>query len=123
LSKLHQTSFGQETSNKMEKEKCESKSLISTLAIGDFESNSVANGFNKLGEAQNISSEKETLECQLNEEISKLKNELNIIQSEKQELEGMFQVASNNLEALKAQLLESEKKLQIYRQNLLQVRN
>lgn len=103
--------FEQENSNKMEKEKYESKSLISTLAIGDFESNSVANGFNKLGEAQNISSEKETLECQLNEEISKLKNELNIIQSEKQELEGMFQVTSNNLEALKAQLLESEKKV------------
>lgn len=103
--------FGQENSNKMEKEKYENKSLISTLDIGDFESNSVANSFNKLGEAQNISSEKETLECQLNEEISKLKNELNIIQSEKQELEGMFQVASNNLEALKAQLLESEKKV------------
>lgn len=103
--------FGQENSNKMEKEKYENKSLISTLDIGDFESNSVANSFNKLGEAQNISSEKETLEYQLNEEISKLKNELNIIQSEKQELEGMFQVASNNLEALKAQLLESEKKV------------
>jgi len=103
--------FGQENSNKIEKEKYENESSISTLAIGSFESNSVANVFNKLGEAQNISSEKETLECQLNEEISKLKNQLNIIQSEKQELEGMFQVASNNLEALKAQLFQSEKKV------------
>lgn len=104
--------FGQENSNKIEKEKYENESSISTLAIGSFESNSVANVFNKLGEAQNISSEKETLECQLNEEISKLKNQLNIIQSEKQELEGMFQVASNNLEALKAQLFQSEKKVE-----------
>lgn len=104
--------FGQENSNKIEKEKYENESSISTLAIGSFESNSVANVFNKLGEAQNISSEKETLECQLNEEINKLKNQLNIIQSEKQELEGMFQVASNNLEALKAQLFQSEKKVE-----------
>lgn len=103
--------FRQENSSKIEKEKYENESLISTLAIGSVESNSVANVFNKCGEGQNISLEKETLECQLNEEINKLKKQLNIIQSEKEELEGMFQMANNNLEALKAQLLQSEKKV------------
>lgn len=103
--------FGQENSSKIEKEKYENESLISTLAIGSVESNSVANVFNKCGEGQNISLRKETLECQLNEEISKLKKQLNIIQSEKEELEGMFQMANNDIEALKAQLLQSEKKV------------
>lgn len=101
--------FGQENDNKIEKEKYENESSNSTLAIGALELKSVANVFNKLGEDQNISSEKRTIECQFNEEISKLKKELNIIKSEKQDLEGMFQVANNNLEAVKAQLLQSEK--------------
>ena len=55
--------FGQENSSKIEKEKYENESLISTLAIGSVESNSVANVFNKYGEGQKISLEKENIEC------------------------------------------------------------
>lgn len=101
--------FGKDNSSKIQKEKYENESLIYTLSIGCVESNSIANVFNKCGEGQNISLEKETLECQLNEEINKLKKQLNIIQCKKEQLEGMFQMENNNIEALKAQLLQSKK--------------
>ena len=46
--------------------------------------------------------------CQLNEEIRKPKRKPNIIQSEKEEIEGLFQKENNNLQALKAQQIEKE---------------
>ena len=46
--------------------------------------------------------------CQLNEEINKTKRQPNIIKSEKEELEGLFQKENNNIQALKAHQTEKE---------------
>ena len=46
--------------------------------------------------------------CQLNEEINKPKRQANIIKSEKEELEWLFQKENDNLQALKAHKTEKE---------------
>ena len=76
--------------------------------------------------------------CQLNEEINKPKRKPNIIKSEKEELEGLFQKENNNLQALKAHQTEKEEReglfqlnsynqrkkfTQIYKQNLPQLKS
>ena len=56
--------------------------------------------------------------CQLNEEINKPRRKPNIIKSEKEELEGLFQKENNNLQALKAHQTEKEE-----REGLFQMEN
>ena len=48
--------------------------------------------------------------CQLNEEINKPRRKPNIIKSEKEELEGLFQKENNNLQALKAHQTKKEER-------------
>lgn len=110
--------FGQGKSKRVEKGQYENQSITSTLAAEASESNFTSNDFNKVDVAEKVMSDKELLEHQSCEENSKLKVELTILQSEKQELEGMFQLANKNIEALKSQLLESEKKIEDLRKQL-----
>eukprot|EP01018_Ginkgo_biloba_P002663 Gb_04431 [translate_table: standard] len=101
--------FGLGKANNFDKGKYENESLISTLATVCPESNnSAANVLDQLEGAQKLLSEKEVVECQLNKQISGLKDELKCVRSDKEELQNVFQLANKNIEALKAQLLESE---------------
>ncbi|XP_057863305.2 filament-like plant protein 7 [Cryptomeria japonica] len=114
--------FGQGKSKRVEKGQYENQSITSTLAAGASELNLTSNDINKVEVSQKLISDKESLEHHFCEENNKLKVELTILQSEKQELEAMFQLANKNIEALKSQLLESEKKIEDLQKQLIAIK-
>eukprot|EP00252_Welwitschia_mirabilis_P024968 TRINITY_DN7633_c0_g1_i3.p1 TRINITY_DN7633_c0_g1~~TRINITY_DN7633_c0_g1_i3.p1 ORF type:complete len:1012 (-),score=237.98 TRINITY_DN7633_c0_g1_i3:252-3287(-) len=66
---------------------------------------------NKLEESQKLTSEKDLLISQLNEEISALRNELAFLRSKNQDLDARLKLASENHDAIKSQLHDSQRKI------------
>eukprot|EP01018_Ginkgo_biloba_P026445 Gb_23430 [translate_table: standard] len=97
---------------RQEKTKCEDGSLILALPnVGSKSTSPIVNASSQLEEAQKLLAEKENIECQLNEEINRLRGELSNIMSEKKEVEERLQLVNTNFEAMKFQIQESEQSI------------